>query len=206
MGRSKSSQRWLREHFDDTYVREAQRHGYRSRALFKLREIDRKDRLLRPGTTVVDLGAAPGGWSQYCAERLQGRGRVIALDILPMDALADVTVIEADFTEDEGLRQLEAALDGAPVDLVLSDMAPNISGQKAVDQPRAMYLMELALEFADRALKPGGDLLVKAFQGEGFDAYLRALKERFARVQTRKPQASRGRSRETYLLARQFQT
>lgn len=204
MARSRSSQRWLREHFDDHYVREAQRQGYRSRALFKLREIDEKDRLLRPGMTVVDLGAAPGGWSQYCAERVGSGGTVIALDILPMDALADVTVIQVDFTEEEALRRLDELLAGRPVDLVLSDMAPNMSGQKAVDQPRAMYLMELAADFAGSALAPGGDFLVKAFQGEGFDEYLRALRARFARVRSRKPGASRDRSREVYLLARQF--
>jgi 23S rRNA (uridine2552-2'-O)-methyltransferase len=206
MARTVSSERWLREHFSDPFVREAQRLGYRSRALFKLAEIDQRDRLLRPGMTVVDLGAAPGGWSQYCARRLEGNGRVVALDILPMDALADVTVLQADFTEDEGLAALERALNGAPVDLVLSDMAPNISGQAAVDQPRAMYLAELALEFAERSLRPGGDLLVKAFQGEGFDEFLRALRQRFSRVQTRKPKASRDRSREAYLLARQLRS
>lgn len=206
MARTKSSDRWLREHFGDAYVQEAQRHGYRSRSLFKLREIDQRDQLLRPGMTVVDLGAAPGGWSQYCAERLGGRGRVIALDALAMDPLADVTVIQADFTEDDGLARLEQALEGHAVDLVLSDMAPNISGHKAVDQPRAMHLMELALDFVDRALRPGGDFLVKAFQGEGFDAYRRGLGERFARVQTRKPEASRDRSREMYLLARQLKS
>lgn len=206
MARSKSSQRWLREHFDDAYVREAQRHGYRSRALFKLREIDRRDGLVRRGDTVVDLGAAPGGWSQYCAERLQGQGEVIALDLLPMDALADVTFLQGDFSEDHALERLRDTLAGRPVDLVLSDMAPNITGQKAVDQPRAMHLMELALEFADSSLRPGGDFLVKAFQGEGFDEFLGCLRRRFRRVQTRKPEASRGRSREMYLLARQFES
>jgi len=202
MGRTKSSDRWLREHFNDAYVEQAQRQGYRSRSLFKLSEIDDRDHLLKPGMSVVDLGAAPGGWSQYCAERLGGHGHVVALDWLAMDALADVTTIQADFTDDEALARLESELGHRPADLVLSDMAPNISGHKAVDQPRAMHLMELALEFVDRALKPGGDFLVKAFQGEGFDAYRRGLKERFARVQTRKPGASRDRSAEMYLLAR----
>ncbi len=206
MARTKSSDRWLREHFADSYVQRAQRQGYRSRSLFKLREIDGRDRLLRPGMVVVDLGAAPGGWTQYCAEQLDGRGRVIALDALAMDALADATLIQADFTEDAALAGLEAELAGETVDLVLSDMAPNISGHKAVDQPRAMHLMELALDFVDRALKPGGDFLVKAFQGEGFDAYRQGLQQRFARVQTRKPEASRERSREMYLLARQLQS
>lgn len=206
MGRTKSSDRWLREHFADSYVQQAQRHGYRSRSLFKLREIDGRDQLIKPGMVIVDLGAAPGGWSQYCAERLDGRGRVIALDILAMDALADVTTIQADFSEDSGLAELEDQLGDQRVDLVLSDMAPNISGHKAVDQPRAMNLMELALDFVDRQLRPGGDFLVKAFQGEGFDAYRQGLQQRFARVQTRKPEASRDRSREMYLLARDLQS
>lgn len=202
MARSKSSGRWLREHFNDPFVKQAQRQGYRSRAVFKLQEIDGKDRLLRPGMVVVDLGAAPGGWSQYAAEKVGSKGHVVALDILPMDALADITVLQADFTEDEALRQLQQTLGGRPVDLVLSDMAPNISGMKAVDQPRAMYLVELALEFAREVLKPGGDFLVKTFQGEGFDPFLKAMRGEFDRVVSRKPEASRGRSREIYLLAR----
>ncbi|MGD8430291.1 MAG: 23S rRNA (uridine(2552)-2'-O)-methyltransferase RlmE [Ectothiorhodospiraceae bacterium] len=205
MPRSKSSRRWLREHFDDPYVKRAQKAGYRSRAAFKLQEIDTRDRLLRPGMTIVDLGAAPGGWTQYCSEKLGGRAAIVALDILEMDPLAGVDVIRADFTEDEALRELRRVLDGRPVDLVLSDMAPNISGQAAVDQPRAMYLAELALDFAAEVLRPGGDFLVKAFQGEGFDDYLAALRQRFKRVQTRKPDASRARSREVYLLARHSQ-
>lgn len=166
MARSRSSRRWLREHFDDAHVKRAQAEGWRSRAVFKLEEIDRKDRLVRPGMTIVDLGAAPGGWSQYCARTLKGRGVVVALDILAMDPLAGVAALRADFTEDEALGALDEVLAGRPVDLVLSDMAPNISGQAAVDQPRAMYLAELALDFAGHALKPGGDLLVKVFQGE----------------------------------------
>lgn len=206
MARSKSSRRWLKEHFGDAYVQASQREGYRSRAAYKLQEIDDRDRLLRPGMSVVDLGAAPGGWCQYCADRLGGGGRIVALDMLPMDALADVVFLQGDFTEGEALSRLRAALEDNPVDLVLSDMAPNISGQAAVDQPRAMYLAELALAFADEALKPGGDFLVKVFQGQGFDAYLAELRNRFAKVQTRKPKASRDRSREVYLLARQRQT
>lgn len=206
MARSKSSQRWLREHFGDAHVREAQRHGYRSRAVFKLGEIDGKDALIRPGMRIVDLGAAPGSWSQYCAERLGGSGRIVAIDLLPMEPLAGVEVLHGDFTEEAGLQAVQATLAGVAVDLVLSDMAPNISGQSAVDQPRAMYLAELALDFAMVALRPGGDLLVKVFQGEGFDDYLRALRGRFARVQTRKPRASRDRSREVYLLARRLRT
>lgn len=204
MARTKSSRRWLREHFDDAYVQRAQKEGWRSRAAFKLAEIDGRDRLVRPGRNIVDLGAAPGGWAQYCAHRLRGRGRVVALDILPMDPLPDVTFIQADFTEDAALAALEEALAGEPVSLVLSDMAPNISGQKAVDQPRAMYLAELALAFATDNLEPGGDFLVKTFQGEGFDAFLGELRRSFSSVATRKPGASRGRSREVFLLARQL--
>ncbi len=203
MARSKSSGRWLREHFNDPYVKEAQRQGLRSRAAFKLMEIQDKDRILAPGMRVVDLGAAPGGWAQVAARVVGVHGQVIALDILPMDPLPDVTVLQADFTEETALVALREALQGEPVDLVLSDMAPNISGMKAVDQPRAMYLAELALAFSQEVLKPGGDFLVKTFQGEGFDAYLAELREDFQRVVTRKPKASRDRSRETYLLARQ---
>lgn len=204
MARTRSSRRWLREHFSDPYVRAAQRRGHRSRALFKLEEIDRRDRLVRPGQRIVDLGAAPGGWSAYCAARLGGNGQVIALDLLPMAPLPGVTVLQADFTADEALERLDAELGGAPLDLVLSDMAPNLSGQKAVDQPRAMRLAELALAFAADRLNPGGDLLVKTFQGQGFDALLAAMRRRFRRVQSRKPGASRDRSREVYLLAREF--
>ena len=202
MKRSKSSQRWLREHFDDPWVREAQRAGYRSRSAYKLLEIQQKDRIIRPGMRVVDLGAAPGGWAQVAAGILDGRGDVIALDPLPVDALAGVTVVEADFTTDAGLQALTEALGDGGVDLVLSDMAPNLSGVNAVDQPRAMHLAELALEFARDHLNPGGDLLVKTFQGEGFQPFLQALRDGFGRVQTRKPKASRDRSREVYLLAR----
>ena len=204
MGRSKSSHHWLREHFDDPYVRRAQQEGLRSRAVYKLIEIDERDQLLRPGMTVVDLGAAPGGWAQYAAHRVGERGRVFALDILAMDALADVTFIQGDFHEQGVLDRLLAALEGRPVDLVMSDMAPNISGMKAVDQPRAMYLCDLALDLARQVLTPGGDLLMKAFQGEGFDALLRELRTSFERVVTRKPKASRARSPEVYLLARNY--
>lgn len=202
--RSKSSKRWLKEHFEDEFVRRAQAAGYRSRAVFKLLEIDEKDRLLRPGMRVIDLGAAPGGWSQAVADRVGDRGRVIALDILPMDALAGVEFIQADFREEEGLQKILDTLGDMPVDLVLSDMAPNISGMKAVDQPRAMYLTELALDLARQVLKPGGDLLVKGFQGEGFDEFFGELKRSFAKVIVRKPKASRGRSREVYVLARNY--
>jgi len=204
MPRTRSSRRWLKEHFSDPYVKAAQRKGFRSRAVFKLEEIDRRDRLVRAGRRIVDLGAAPGGWSEYCAARVGGSGRVIALDVLPMEPLPGVTVLQADFTEAAALERLDAELGGAPVDLVLSDMAPNLSGQKAVDQPRVMLLAELALDFAAHRLNPGGDLLVKTFQGQGFDELLAAMRGHFRRVQSRKPGASRDRSREVYLLAREF--
>ena len=204
MARSKQSKRWLKEHFDDPYVQQAQKDGYRSRAVYKLREIDDKDHILKPAMTVVDLGAAPGGWSQLAAKRVGDRGKLIALDILPMDALADVTFIQGDFHEELVYEAILSALDGTRVDLVMSDMAPNTSGIKAVDQPRAMYLAELALELAQKTLKSGGDFLVKVFQGEGFDAYLAEVKKSFRKVLVRKPQASRSRSREVYLLARDY--
>lgn len=204
MARSKSSARWLREHFTDEYVKRAQQDGYRSRAVYKLLEIHEKDRLLRPGLAVVDLGAAPGGWSQLATRLVGGQGRVMALDILPMEPLPSVEFIEGDFRETAVLDQLLAALDGRPVDLVLSDMAPNTSGIKAVDQPSSLYLAELALDFARQCLKPGGDFLVKAFQGEGFDRFLKELRVAFATVAPRKPRASRARSAEQYLLARNY--
>ncbi len=202
MARSKSSPKWLREHFEDVYVRRAQREGYRSRAIYKLIAIDERDRLLRTGITVVDLGAAPGGWSQYAAHKVGSQGRVFALDILPMDALAGVVVLQGDFREQIVLDALLERIGGTPIDLVISDMAPNMSGVKAVDQPRAMYLCELSLEFARQVLRPGGDLLIKAFQGTGFDAVLARCRQDFQHVLSRKPDASRSRSREVYLLAR----
>ena len=202
MGKSKSSHQWLRSHFDDEYVKRAQREGYRTRAVYKLAEIHERDRLLRPGMTVVDLGAAPGGWSQYAAGVLKGRGRIIALDILPMDGLAGVEFIEGDFREDEVLDLLMEKLGNTKVDLVMSDMAPNISGMGAVDQPRSMYLVELAVDFADKVLATGCTLLCKVFQGEGFDPLLADLRKRYSKVLIRKPKASRPRSREVYLLAR----
>lgn len=206
MARSKSSSRWLQEHFSDPYVKRAQAEGWRSRAVYKLQEINERDRLLKPGTTLVDLGAAPGGWSQYAARALGERGRVLALDILPMDALAGVDFIQGDFREETVFAQLLATLAGTPVDLVISDMAPNTSGLKAVDQPKQMYLVELALDFARQTLRPGGDFLVKVFQGEGFDALLKDLRADFGSVATRKPKASRARSAELYLLARNFRS
>ena len=199
--RSKSSRRWLDEHASDSYVKRARKQGLRSRAAFKLEELDRAERLLKPGMVVVDLGAAPGGWSQYAARALGGRGAVYALDVLPLDALPGVEFILGDFREPGPLAALEAALAGRPVDLVMSDMAPNMSGVDAVDQPRAMHLAELALEFALRVLRPGGSLLVKVFQGAGFEELVRCTRREFATVRMRKPPASRARSAEMYLLA-----
>ncbi len=204
MARTNSSARWLREHFSDEYVKRAQQEGYRSRAVYKLLEINEKDRLVRPGLTVVDLGAAPGGWSQLAVKLMGGQGVVIALDILPMEPLAGVEFIQGDFREMAVLEHLLAVLAHRPVDLILADMAPNTSGVKAVDQPRGMYLNELALDFARRCLRPGGDFLLKAFQGEGFDAFLKELRMVFASVAPRKPKASRARSAEQYLLARNY--
>jgi len=204
MSRSKSSGRWLREHFEDEYVKRAQKAGWRSRAVYKLEELDRKDRLLRPAATVVDLGAAPGGWTQYAARAVGHKGAVVALDILPMDPIAGVEIIQGDFREETVLAELLEVLGDRPVDLVMSDMAPNISGMKAVDQPRAMYLAELALELARQVLREGGDFVVKLFQGEGFDAYLKELRSAFGEVRMRKPEASRGRSPEVYAVARNF--
>lgn len=204
MKRSKSSQRWLKEHFGDPYVQRAQKEGFRSRAAYKLEELIERDRLLRPGMVVVDLGAAPGGWSQVVSQHMAGRGRIVALDILPMPAVPGVAVLEGDFRDNEVLARLEAALDRRPVDLVLSDMAPNMSGVAAVDQARAMELAELALEFVRRQLGSGGDFLIKLFQGAGFDAYLRDLRRDFEKVTIRKPKASRARSREVYALATGF--
>jgi len=205
MGRTRSSDAWLKEHRHDGYVQAARRDGYRSRAAYKLREIDRRDQLLGSARTIVDLGAAPGGWTQYCAETLNRDHRLIAVDILPMNPLAGVTVVQADFTADEGLAAVKQALGASHSDLVLSDMAPNLSGIKAIDQPAASYLMELALAFATETLRPGGNLLVKGFQGEGFDEFLAELRAAFGQVQVRKPAASRDRSNEVYLLARRCQ-
>ncbi|KAA9132478.1 RlmE family RNA methyltransferase [Marinihelvus fidelis] len=200
MARSKSSRRWLNEHFDDPYVQQAQKEGWRGRAAYKLIELDDKYRLVKPGMRVADLGAAPGAWSQVVLKRIGAGGQLFALDILPMEPLEGAHIIEGDFTEDEPLQQLEALLDGRPIDLVLSDMAPNMSGMTAVDQPRAMYLAELALQFAVEWLKPGGDFLVKMFQGEGSDAFLADCRQAFDRVLVRKPKSSRPRSREVYVL------
>ncbi|MBJ6982734.1 MULTISPECIES: 23S rRNA (uridine(2552)-2'-O)-methyltransferase RlmE [unclassified Luteimonas] len=199
--RSKSSQRWLKEHFSDPYVKKAQAEGMRSRAAYKLEELVARDRLLKPGMTVVDLGAAPGGWSQWVRQALGDSGRVVALDILDMPPLAGVDFLHGDFRDAVVLSQLESMLGGEPVDLVLSDMAPNKSGMDAVDQPRVMHLAELAMEFADQHLRPGGALLIKLFHGVGFDDYVRELRRRYTKVAIRKPAASRKRSPEVYALA-----
>ncbi|WP_024641933.1 23S rRNA (uridine(2552)-2'-O)-methyltransferase RlmE [Pseudomonas syringae] len=204
MARSKTSHNWLKEHFDDKYVKMAQKDGYRSRASYKLLEIQEKDKLIRPGMTVIDLGAAPGGWSQVTSRLIGGQGRLIASDILEMDSIPDVTFIQGDFTEDAILEQILEAVGNTQVDLVISDMAPNMSGLSSVDMPRAMFLCELALDLAGRVLRPGGDFLIKVFQGEGFDVYHKDIRKLFDKVQMRKPSSSRDRSREQYLLARGF--
>ncbi len=199
--RSKSSERWLKEHAADQYVKRARKEGFRSRAAFKLEELDAAERLLKPGMLVVDLGAAPGGWSQYAAKALNGKGSVFALDILPMEAVSGVEFILGDFREPEPLEALRSLLKGRPIDLVMSDMAPNMSGIDAVDQPRGLDLAELALEFSREVLRPGGVFLAKVFQGAGFDGYLKAVRAEFATVRMKKPLASRARSAEMYLLA-----
>ena len=200
----RSSGSWRERQERDPFVVRARSEGWRSRAVYKLEQIDTKERLLRPGMLVVDLGAAPGSWSQYITEKLKGQVRIIALDLLEMDALPSVEFIQGDFREDEVLRELEAALGDEHADLVISDMAPNISGNKSVDQPRSMYLAELALDLCERALKKGGDFVCKLFQGEGSDALIAAAKARFGRVRVMKPEASRPGSREVYLVARNY--
>lgn len=200
MARTRSSDAWLREHFQDSYVKRAQREGYRSRAAYKLLEIDRRDRLFKPGLIVVDLGAAPGGWTQYAAKQVGPRGRVVAVDLLPISPLAGVEIVQGDFTEQSVLNLVNQAVRGAPIDLVISDMAPNISGIMVSDQARAIALAESALEFAHEGLRPGGRLLVKTFQGEGFAQLFKRMQAYFGRVTSRKPQASRARSREIYLV------
>lgn len=200
MKTNKRSQNWLNQHFNDPYVQKAHKEGWRSRAVFKLQAIDDKYNLIKSGSTIVDLGAAPGGWSQYVVNKLNGKGQVYALDCLDIDPLPQVEFIQGDFTEDDTLHQLEQSLKEQAVDCVLSDMAPNLSGHDSVDQPRAMYLAELAYEFACDYLKPGGHLLVKVFQGREFDEYLKTLKQAFQTVKVIKPDASKKQSREVYLL------
>lgn len=200
MPRSKTSNQWLREHFDDPYVKKAKQEGFRSRAVYKLQEIQKKDRIIKPGMVVVDLGAAPGGWSQLLAEWVGERGKVFALDILPMDFLPGVEFIQGDFSSDEVYTALVQSVGEKAIDAVTCDIAPNTSGIRAVDIPRAMYMSELALEFAKEVLRPGGSFLVKVFQGEGFDAYIKDMRNTFKSVKSRKPDASRARSNEVYLL------
>ena len=210
MAKSKSSKNWLTEHEDDLWVKRARLEGYRSRASFKLLEIQQSDRLIQPGMTVVDLGSAPGGWSQVAAKLVGFRGKVIASDILPMESISGVDFVQGDFTEENCLKEILALVKDnhannlGRVDLVISDMAPNLSGMAAIDQPRSMYLVELAMDFARTTLKGQGSLLSKVFQGEGYDALLRELKQDFSQVIVRKPQASRARSREVYLLAKGY--
>ncbi len=208
MARSKTSGSWLKEHFDDEYVKRSQKEGYRSRAIYKLQEIQQKDNLIRPNMQVVDLGAAPGGWSQYAVELVGKNGRVVASDILPIDPLPFVEFIEGDFTEESVLNEILGVLSknekkiGA--DVVISDMAPNMTGVEATDQPRSIYLCELALDMACQILKPGGAFVAKVFQGDGSDAFLRDVKSHFKKVKVRKPKASRPRSREVYVVAQNF--
>jgi len=202
MTKHKNKQKWLDEHFSDEYVKKAQQMGLRSRAVFKLEEIDKKDRLLRPNQVVVDLGAAPGGWSEYAYKKVRPKGRVIALDLLDIEPIEGVDFIKGDFSDDEVFNQLQDLLGNKAIDVVLSDIAPNMSGSKAIDQPRSMYLAELALDFAKNALDKKGVFLIKLFQGEGFDAYVADARKHFAQVMVRKPKASRARSREVYLLAK----
>ena len=204
VAKSKSSKAWLREHVTDPYVKRANAEGYRSRAAYKLQQLAQKDRLLKRGMTVVDLGAAPGGWSQIAAEAVGTNGKVVAVDLLEMPAVPGVTVIQGDFQEEATLHALEHALEGRAVDLVLSDMAPNVSGIAVVDQARSLALAELALEFASKHLKPQGNFLVKVFQGAGYDEFVAMLRRFFLRVQTRKPEASRSRSSEVYLVAKEL--
>ena len=198
---SASSGRWLKEHFDDKYVNDAKKKGYRSRAIFKLEEIQDKDQLIQAGMTVVDLGAAPGGWSQYAAKIVGEQGQVIACDILPMDSIAGVAFLQGDFREDAVLDALLSRISPNLVDVVMSDMAPNMAGNLSVDQPRAMYLVELALDMCRQVLTPGGSFIVKVFQGEGFDTYVKDVRALFHSVKIRKPDSSRARSREVYLVA-----
>jgi len=204
VARSKTSQKWLKEHFDDEYVKRAQKEGLRSRAVYKLMEIQQKDKIIKPGMTIVDLGAAPGGWSVYARDAVGENGVIVGLDLLDIDSIAGVEFIQGDFREPEILEKLLNLIGNRKIDLVMSDMAPNMSGNKAVDIPRAMYLCELAFDFAKQVLKPEGDFLMKFFHGEGFEPLLKDVRTNFSKVLTRKPKASRPRSREAYLLAKSY--
>lgn len=204
MARPKNSKDWLKEHFDDKYVAQAKQDGYRSRASYKLIEICEKDKLIKPGITVVDLGSAPGGWSQVAARMVGDHGRVVASDILEMDSIAGVEFIVGDFTDDVVFQALLDTIGESPVDLVISDMAPNMSGNAVIDQPAAMYLVELALDMTTTILKPGGGYVAKLFHGAGFDEYVKTVRQHFTKVVMRKPEASRARSRETYIVATGF--
>ncbi len=204
MAKSKSSKGWLKEHFDDVYVKRSQEEGVRSRAVYKLEELDQKDHLIKPGINLVDLGAAPGGWSEYAAKKVGQSGKIIATDILPMDYLDGVDFIQGDFREDKVLDEILVAMNNMKADLVISDMAPNISGVDAIDQPASMYLVDLALDLARQILKPGGNFVVKVFQGEGFEQYKAEVKQSFGGVKVRKPKASRPRSREVYIVGLGF--
>jgi len=202
--KSKSSRRWLQEHFNDPFVKEAQLTGFRSRAVFKLQELQDRDKLFKTGMTIFDLGAAPGGWSQVLGQVVGKTGRVIAVDLLPMDPIPNVEFIQADFTDESVLQLLLQKLDDKKADWVVSDMAPNMSGIDSVDQPKSIYLAELALDFAIRILNPGGGILIKVFQGEGFEGFLKEIRQHFKKVVIRKPKASRDRSREVYLVGNHF--
>ena len=209
MARSKSSGNWLKEHFDDEYVKLSQKEGYRSRAIYKLKEIQQKDKLIRPNMQVVDLGAAPGGWSQYATELVGNNGRVVSSDILPINPLPFVEFIQGDFTEESVLNEILDVLNkdekNYKADVVISDMAPNITGVEAIDQPKSIYLCELSLDMARQILKPGGSFVVKVFQGDGSDAFLKEIRSSFKQVKIRKPAASRPRSREVYMVGIGFQ-
>ncbi|WP_444995951.1 23S rRNA (uridine(2552)-2'-O)-methyltransferase RlmE [Aliikangiella sp. IMCC44359] len=204
MAKSKSSKGWLKEHFDDIYVKRSQVEGVRSRAVYKLEELDEKDKLIKPGITLVDLGAAPGGWSEYAVKKVGDKGKIIATDILPMDYLDGVEFIQGDFREDEVLDKILSAMNNQKADLVISDMAPNISGVDAIDQPASIYLVELALDLVTQILRKNGNFVVKAFQGEGFDQFKQEVSKHFKVVKVRKPKASRPRSREVYLLGHNY--
>ena len=204
MARSKSSNRWLNEHFKDQFVQLAQKEGFRSRAVYKLQELDDKDKLFKPGQTIIDLGAAPGGWSQWLSQKMQHHAKIVATDILPIDALPDVTFVQGDFTEQAVLDELLEVMNGERADLVISDMAPNMSGMDAIDQPKAMYLVELALDLAINVLRKNGSFVCKAFQGAGFQEWHETIRQNFSVVKSRKPKASRARSREVYIVAKGF--